>query len=336
MTRRVGFLLLGALALAACDGIDFAVPSIVLGPRVLAIVADRPEVAPGEDVRVHAIVAGAEGRSVELRWSMCPGDGGTEQGGFGSYSGSEEQYGVEPRLPGCDPASPFTTPLTVDLGEAVVPGGCPDPSRPWECTSGMVDLFESLSEGAGVPSEYAAQIIDLVGVTVTVAVDVHVDGEFRLTAFKRINVTRRAALTTNPPPPRFAIGGVWLSARAGTDPHVCVSETGETPIVPAVSEVSLRPDADESWIETFPVVGFDGDVVEGTESAYYSWFSTDGEFDPEVSAAPARDGTWLSPEALGIYPIWVVVRDGHLGQIACRADVEVTDVVPPFGDIERF
>ena len=71
-----------ALGAIACVEPDFELASRVSRPRVLAIVADRPELAPGDAARVHAVLAGVDGASVELRWSMCLGAGTLEAGGL--------------------------------------------------------------------------------------------------------------------------------------------------------------------------------------------------------------------------------------------------------------
>lgn len=338
MTR---WTLLLVLLASGCIEPDFEPATRVSRPRVLAIVADSPELRPGDSARVHAVLGGADGAAVELRWSMCLGGGTLTAGGFGGAaafgSSGAEQFGAATADPGCDVRSAFTTPLAVEDGDAIVPGACAEPSEPWRCTEGIATLFAELGAASGAPPELVARIVDTVGVAITVHVDLYVDGELAERAFKRIAITRRDVRTTNPPPPRFAIGDVWMSARGGADPHACAPELGARPIVSGLAEVELRPDpGDDAWIETFPVVALDGELVEGTEGAYYSWFSTDGEFDPEISVAPVRDTIWLSPETPGVYPLWVVARDGHLGASACRVEVEVVDVVPPYTGIERL
>jgi len=346
MIRRcieTGFVAL--LVLCGCAELEFDLPSIVRGPRVLAVIADRPEVAPGDEVRVHALIADprpvAERGEVELRWTMCLASGGLASGGFGGAGAfgvsAAEQFGASVAEPGCEVGSPFTTALAVEGSEAIVPGECADPARPWQCTRGILELFAAVGSESGVPPALIEQIADTVGIAITVHVEVYVEGALEVRAFKRINITRRGLRSTNPPPPRFAVGDVWMSARGESDPHICAPERGERPVVAGLAEVQLRPDpTDLEWLETFPIVSLDGTAGEGRENAYYTWFSTAGEWDPAVSVAPTRNTVWLSPDAVGIYPIWVVVRDGHLGQSACRIEVEVVDVVPPYSHIERL
>ncbi|MBZ0121149.1 MAG: hypothetical protein K8H88_29405, partial [Sandaracinaceae bacterium] len=59
------------------------------------------------------------------------------------------------------------------------------------------------------------------------------------------------------------------------------------------------------------------------ESAYYAWYSTAGAFDADITQRPERDVEWTAPVIPGVYPIWLVVRDGHLGASYCRAEIEV-------------
>lgn len=339
MTRLLTAALV-ALSLTACIDPDFEPASRVSRPRVLAIVADRPEIAPGEEARLHAVIAGADGADVDVRWWMCLGDGTLTAGGFGGAGAfgtqGAEQFGGDVPDPGCDPRNPLTTSLAVVDGRAILPATCPDPAAPWQCTEGIAGLFSTLGSASGAPPALVERIVDTVGVAVTVSAELWVDGALAERAFKRVALTRRPTPTTNPPPPRFAVGDVWMSARDGADPHDCVPERGERPVVSGLAEVHLRPDpADADWLETFPVVAVDGSLIEGEENAFYSWFSTAGEFDPEISVSPGRDTVWLSPDTNGVYPVWVVVRDGHLGISACRAEVEVLDVVPPYTGIAR-
>ena len=339
MTAARVWAALAVLAAAGCVEPDFEPATRVSRPRVLAIVADRPEVAPGEDARLWPLIAGAEGRAVELRWVMCPsadafaGSGFAGAGAFGA--GGAEQFGGAVADPGCEPGGTFTTALAVEDGVALVPGECADPAAPWGCTRGIAAIVDALAASGGAPPELAALLVDAIGVPITVSVELFVDGALAERAFKRVAVTRRAALGSNPPAPRFAIGDVWMSARAG-DPRDCVPERGERPVVSGLAEVRLRPDPDDAaWLEAFPVVALDGALVEGRENAYYAWYSTAGELDPAISLAPVRDTIWLSPDVPGTYALWLVVRDGHLGVSACLADVDVVDVVPPYTGIAR-
>src|SRR5690606_22142904 len=70
--------------------------------------------------------------------------------------------------------------------------------------------------------ETLTRVVSEVGVPLRVRLEVFRDGERRLAGFKRFAITQRANPTTNPPPPRFRVGDVWLSARNTEDPHTCI------------------------------------------------------------------------------------------------------------------
>ena len=59
------------------------------------------------------------------------------------------------------------------------------------------------------------------------------------------------------------------------------------------------------------------------ESAYYSWFATDGMFLAERTRIPARNTVWNAPDRSGLVTFWLVVRDGRGGTSACRFVVNV-------------
>ena len=150
------------------------------------------------------------------------------------------------------------------------------------------------------------------------------DGELIAFGFKRFAITQRASPTTNPPPPRFSVGDVWLSARGGGDPHVCAPEEGARPVVEAEAEVTITPEeGEEAWLEPYPVFALGNEIQLNEEQAYYSWFVTAGEMDDDVTQRPEREVIWTAPEEPGVYPLWLVVRDGHLGMSYCRAEIEV-------------
>lgn len=329
MKRAV--ILLAALLLGGCFDFSFDPPYLVKSARFLAIAAEPPEVTFGEDVLFEALVVDADGSDlsadpgVELRFTVCLSVAEiVAAAGLGVAAGGNlddncaeggddlvrlEQGGDLPpgtaRLPG----EAFFALLEELMRMVPAPGDGLPPG------SGNIDpeVIEALT-----------RVIAEVGVPLRVRVEVWRDGELAFAGFKRFAIAQRPELTTNPPPPRFAVGDVWLSARGGGHPRTCVPEEGAAPTVEAGSEVVLSPDENEDeWRETYPVVGLDGAIQTGREGAYYSWFSTGGEFSAAITQAPDRDVIWTAPEAPGTYPLWVVVRDGHLGISWCRTEVTV-------------
>ena len=57
---------------AACNEAPLEMRSVVNAPRVLAIIADPPEVAPGQLVLVRAVLGGVPaGVAPRYRWFVC-------------------------------------------------------------------------------------------------------------------------------------------------------------------------------------------------------------------------------------------------------------------------
>ena len=299
--RRAALTLALLTLVSACEGNDFAPPSIVVAPRLVAVVADPPVAAPGTDIRLTPLVA-APGvdPDVSLEWSAALGTRAL------ALAAGQETVGEDAA----------ETPLSVEDGVATIPG---------EATQAAIEALLTIVGDAtpGTAEDVVRLVYETVGLVVTIRVVMRdADGEIAMEGFKRVLLMPSPAASTNPPPPRFAIDGAWVSARDGADPFGCVPEA-ELPMVRAGVEVTLEPEGDEAWLETFPALDLDGRLVEGTEAAYYSWFSTAGDFRLDVTRAPNRQTVWTSPQTPGTVPIWLVVRDGHLGTSACRAEVAV-------------
>lgn len=297
--RRASFgrALVAALVvvLAACGGPSFDSPSIVLGPRILAAVADPPELAPGTDVRVTVMTAEAEGATLELTVDLSVAALAL---GAGQHLGED--------------AEPIAL---VPDGDAWI--------LPAAATESAIDaLFDVVGDAPPETPEHVVRFVyETVGLPVRIDITMRdADGEVILEAFKRVVLTSRGSPTTNPPPPRFRVGDAWAS---GTGEAFRCGWEGAPAIVAPGDAVTLVPDPDEPWLESFPVLDLEGEVITGTEAAYYSWFSTAGDFDFDVTRSPGRETEWTAPETTGARPLWVVVRDGHLGVSACRVDVEV-------------
>jgi len=308
-----------------CIDDTLAPRSIVASDRVLAVVADRPIVGPGTDVRLSVMAVDEEGEplvhgsdGISMQWSSC-----VREERVLALSGA--QYEPDVASAGCGGR------LSIDLetdtdGSAVLPG---------LVTAAAVAQIPMLAEGLGLPPELIATILEQSGVPITLQVRILRDDELRVTAFKRVLLTTREGevLGTNPDPPRFRIDERWMSASGVTEAFRCVAEDGAVPSVGAGQNIILDPEEvildptpeqeDETWIERYTVLSVEGRFAEQWEAAFYSWFSTDGSFDQGVTRAPADEEIWTAPTETGTYPLWLVVRDGHGGTSACRTDVEV-------------
>jgi hypothetical protein len=113
------------------------------------------------------------------------------------------------------------------------------------------------------------------------------------------------------------------------------------------NEITFSPADDPSvWEESCPFFDYTSHLHTGYEGAYYSWYSTASLHDrrsaihsslhtettqgPSHGADPSaiddtiRDNTLDVPIEAGTYDMWLVVRDGHLGEVACHFTIDVT------------
>jgi hypothetical protein len=295
-----------SLLLAGCTaGLDPA--TIVKTPRILAIVADHPESAPGTDVAMTAMISvpADAPRPLSLRWSACI-----------DIAGTLDAQGFQ---------VPPDSPIPRDCNEEILA----------EDEAFVIDGARTATVAAilGAPIPGLDQF-DLPAVLATAGfpffVDLEVrdaDGTVLVSGYKRIAITTRATPTTNPPPPAFAVGDD-IRAGATVVPFVCADPTMPMPIVLAGTQLVLQPilppgEEEESWLESFPIYDYSGGVTEARENAYYSWFATAGAIGAGTTRPPERKSLWEVPMEPGPQSIWLVVRDGHLGTSACRLDLMV-------------
>ena len=143
---------------------------------------------------------------------------------------------------------------------------------------------------------------------------------------KRVLISDRPEPHANPPPPSFAFGDIAVVADPER-PSTCIGADGRRVSAPADTEVELAPttvDDEETWLEEYQVIDARGQLQQRKERAFYSWFSSAGEFEQQITKSPLRNELWRTPKKLDTYPFWLVVRDGHGGTSACRLDVEIT------------
>lgn len=300
---------LAGLSLAACTA-SLDPPQIVVTPRILAIVAEPPEAAPGEDVEVRAMISipEAAARPLSLRWQACLDPQEVlRASGF---------RGIEiPGRPDCDPQ-------TLAEGEPYVVRG--------ERTAALVEMLRAFASIAGFDVSLFESVLATAGLAYYVDVAVlDANGELLVSGYKRAAMTTRESPTTNPPRPTFRAGEVSILPDPD-DPFGCVAEDGRTPAFAPRAEVVLAPILppgfdEEPWIETFPIFDYTGGLQIASENAYYTWFATAGAISDATTRPPMRESTWTTPEETGPQTLWLVVRDGHLGQSACRLDVLVAD-----------
>ncbi|HKU38564.1 MAG TPA: hypothetical protein VJR89_10470 [Polyangiales bacterium] len=300
LPRTLGAVLL--LAAGACiDLRAFPSESIVDSPRVLAVVAEPPEVTPGHGVTLTPLIAHAE--HVSIQYLVC-GTFDAPFGGGGAQFGEmeEEECSDGALLRGSGPS--WTVPVAAT--EAL-----------WSNS----ELAETILGGT-LPRETIETVRTSVGLPVLVELNIEADDR-ELRAVKRVLLSEKTQPNANPPRPRFRFGEIDVEP----DPDsVWDCRAGQALVVRRGKAVEITPateDGQEPWVERYPVFNSRGELEERDERAFYSWFASGGEFESHVTRAPLRNQVWTAPNQAGDERIWLVVRDGHGGTSACRFDVRV-------------
>jgi hypothetical protein len=292
-----------ALLSAGCfETPEFSPESLIDRPRILAIVADPPEVTPGTGIMLSLMVAGA--KVTDVRWSAC--------GTFASFAAST-QYGENMGDQGCS-----DRPLIIGSGQRVRLD-----------TSSTLALFEDdalvqSALGADLPPETLTLIRAGVGVAFSIEADVLASGK-RLRGLKHVLLSYRETPNKNPPPPMFMFNDMKIVP--GPEPFMCAAASGEVARADAGAKVYLRPilapTAEEPWLEAYPVLDATGHTVDRKEQAFYAWYGTTGKLLRRETHEPDRDNTWELPNQEACARMWLVVRDGHGGVSACMLRVQI-------------
>ena len=313
------YMSLAALLTGCIDLPDFESASIITGPRVLAVIAEPPEIRPGETLDLSIMIAGVEDPSEpRVSWRAC---GSFD--GFGGGGGA--QYGEEQPDEGCGGTS-----LAFDLGEG------PTAQLPGLLTMDLFDNLEviAMTIGTDLPEGIVEQIRSSVGIAFLVEATVRTEGKL-VRATKRVLISENEQPHTNPPPPELMFGDQAVV----TDPEQplrCVREDGQPVTAEPGASVELAPFADapagagdagmsdeEAWLETYNILNARGEVRERKERAFYAWYTTAGDLDSGSTKSPLRNNVWRTPREPGKYPLWLIVRDGHGGTSACELTVVV-------------
>jgi hypothetical protein len=312
--RALAALALGVLSLglftlvSGCtEGLDS--PTIVRTPRILAMVAEPPESAPGTDVRLAAMISipVAIPRPLSMRWRACIDP---EEVLFASGF-----RGIElPGTPECDEQ-------TLAVGEPYVVRG--------ERTAEVVATLRAFASIGGFSPELLDGILSTAGFAYFVDLEVlDANGEIVVRGYKRAAMTTRESPTTNPPQPVFRLGEVRIVPEGQPFDFTCRAEDGSVPSVAPRAVVTLAPELpagfdEEPWLETFPIFDYTGGLQIARENAYYTWLATAGSISDFTTRPPDRESRWTAPAEPGPQTLWLVIRDGHLGTSACRLDLMV-------------
>jgi hypothetical protein len=271
---RGAFLAIALFSLAAC-GNDNLDESQQLGPlRVLALIADRPEVTIDDATPVIITgwisdydKGGEPGRSLTYSYASCPDPG--------------VAYGVEPRCP--------------DDSRISFGGGSIDGTQ---LTSVNAYTAAAFTQGVPIPttafapwnlywsSRTAAEKANGVAILVTFTIS---SGTEQTTAFRRITVTTRtgAALNQN-----------------------SLAITGISPATLPTSEGKVSPTL-VATADNYSVTTSNGTVVNRTEKLTVSWYTTAGEFKFNRTDGSSAN-TWTPPDN-GTAKVFLFLRDDRGG-----------------------
>ena len=278
---------------------ELAPKNRVSGPRILDIVADRPELNPGQSSRLSVMLAGTQGVP-RYRWYACVTSDFARPGmGLANFG--------EATFDGCFGDASPRTPLGAE------------PTATFRAPTNTLESLETAAMrfGALLPPAVLRVIARDIGLVVGVGVEVEVDG-VTLLGFKRLVVSLNPTPNTNPPPPRVQINRVWVST-AGREDGTCAPEDGTTLRLPRGTMVDLVPEpGEERWYERYKVLTPSGQLVERSENAFYSWYATNGSFARGLTQSPTRNNVWGAQSYPRAETMWILLRDGHGGTSGCR------------------
>lgn len=297
---------MAAVLCAGCfDLPDFASDSLIDRPRILAVIAEPPEVTPGDSVQLWLLPAGGELESLD--WTVC--------GSFMSFA-MGGQYGENTGDQGCGDTS-----MTIGSGQ-----GATFSSQVTSVLFGDDDIIRA-ALGSQLPDDVLNTIRTSVGVALTIEADAAIGGK-HLRALKRVVLSENATPNHNPPPPAYALGDATIITAEPPSDMRCQPQVGGVAHVDPGARVSLAPllsNGMEDWLERYHVLDARGMVGERVEQPFYSWFVTGGSLDHGDTSPPDRSNSWLVPSTQGCEHLWLVVRDGHGGASACGLVVQVGD-----------
>lgn len=324
---------IGAVSLISCASVGCDPPPLeprhkVTSPRILAIIADSPDVRPGQSTEIR-VIAGGLTVEPEFTWYVCARAEATTtfvaQSTFGQAEPNDACFGDAG-------ASNVRLPFTGPNALFAVPGD-------------LLRRLEALRAvyGANISSTRLLEIARTAGLPLTIAVEMRhndpgTDGgapaNTVVRALKRIVVLDRPELNRNPPGPSFRFGaprdgdagGVPMRYVRDGDDERCEPDDGSGPLVVRPGSVhELAPAPYETpWLERYFILDTFGQPAEQVETAFYSFYSTGGAYRDDRTRIPTRNTIWEAPLRLGPIQHWLIVRDGRGGTSACRYTVTVS------------
>ncbi len=318
--------------------------------RILGVQAEPPEVPPGAEVALSALVVDPTGVPFSLRWYVClvadRGQGFFGGGGVTSTSGGEgTPLDTDPDGSSCRAKVAAGRPWAWALGDGdtaafTVPSDLLDDPA-------AVALAFGLPESIAIPPEIAQGLLGIAGLNLTVELVVtssaaEADGGppgGEIVATRRINVSLESPVpdnARNTNPAGFALL-LHEGLPAETPPRDqplplagrCLSEA--VPTLTAGRSYTLEPANFPEEPESYWVIlaGSSSEapfeLKQTTETWFQSFFATTGTLSKAISKQPgAPANTWtLAPDEVGPASLWMVVRDGRGGLAWCEETFEV-------------
>lgn len=301
--RSLSSILFVVLAAVGCKPAVGRVPSLIVGPEILAVRGEPAEAGPGESVSYQFLLASPLGTVTDAQgtWDVCT------QPKPPSESNSVASACVN-AAPGTDVGATFSAALLSDAcslfgpnAPAAKAGQPPFRPRDPDITGGyFVPLRLLVDDGLGeilMAFQFERVFCGLGGAPLTAIQDYN-------TNYKK---------NTNP-----ILQGLAMVAADGTRTDILAGQG----MVNSGSVFVLAASASPESAETFPVYDSVAQTLnEQVETLSVSWFASDGKFkDDRVDADPTSleaQNTWTAPQVSEsqTIPLWVVMRDTRGGVV---------------------
>mgnify|MGYP000105800186 CR=1 FL=1 len=266
---------------------DLSPTWLVDRPRVLAVVAEPPEVRPGEAATFSALIPDPTSEDDLFQvWLACPvDDAGNGFGCLTDFSDVDLENATPEEL--------------ADLG---LIGVAPGPFPPTYVAP--LDLLDDLSEEERLEGRYVnAQVTAFPGDLTQATSATDIDFNEVEVAYKRLVVSEARTPNHNPSIATFVVDRLEVPADAVVQ-------------VDPKQEYDLGIQLPDGTRELYEFVTSSGEVEERVEEPYASWYSTGGEVQEEVTLYPYLESTWTSPETSGEEGTWYVVLRDRRGGMA--------------------
>ncbi len=279
--------------------------SLVVGPRVLAVVAEPAEAKPGSVVMFRALVVGPGGTASNptIDWGFCTAPKPLTTDNVVSNA-CLSAASIVPAGNGGGIVA--TTPANgCELfGPDLAPGG--GRPRDPDATGGYYQPLEVALQGAEVAFALVRITCDLSGASAATA-----------TAFAQ-------SYTPNENPtllPVVSIAGGVPAPLSSTRPGATIALEASWPAASAETYAYFEATTDS--------------IAFQRESLTVSWYTTAGAFATESTGRAADDlattssNTWTAPTSEGVAHLWIVIRDSRGGADFASYDVVVAGGASP-------